>query len=556
MEFHLPQENEMNNIEYKRLILNDNKENLFKLGCQILRRINSDNNEGYCSGEALYYIGIEDDGSISSLNKEDYEKSVQNLDKILNNINCVKRELSHKIYNGSHVGEFLIREKICKTPIEITILMGGSIDAGKSTSLGCLISGEKDNGRGKSRLNVLSNKDEILTGRTMVLSHHILGLDSSGNPCRNINYSWEDITSRSSKIIKFLDLAGHEKYSKTTYKGYVLMKANICFIIVGANMGLNNITKEHIFLCLNLKIPFCFVITKIDICKDRKNVLEDTINEIKKIINLPSIRKKIYNIQTEEDVITCSKNIYSLSIVPIFKISNVTFEGVDILINFLNLIPNKKFEIQEQHGNKIEVLLDSTFCRKGISCIVGGQLVIGKIKIGQELFLGPDSNGNYKKIGIKSIHYNRMQIEKTFNNSYYCMSLKNIKKSEVRKGMVLVSHNPICFYEFKAQIHVHQANKKSSEKTRFNRTTTIKLGYQPTVIVMNIRQNAKILSIENKISRRLSDDPNVLTYGDSAIVKFRFMHRPAYLRVGENILFTEGCIRSIGKIINLFPYIK
>jgi GTPase len=73
---------------------------------------------------------------------------------------------------------------------------------------------------------------------------------------------------------------------------------------------------------------------------------------------------------------------------------------------------------------------------------------------------------------------------------------------------------------------------------------------------MNIRQNAKILSIENKISRRLSDDPNVLTYGDSAIVKFRFMHRPAYLRVGENILFTEGCIRSIGKIINLFPYIK
>jgi GTPase len=61
MEFHLPQENEMNNIEYKRLILNDNKENLFKLGCQILRRINSDNNEGYCSGEALYYIGIEDD---------------------------------------------------------------------------------------------------------------------------------------------------------------------------------------------------------------------------------------------------------------------------------------------------------------------------------------------------------------------------------------------------------------------------------------------------------------------------------------------------------------
>ena len=49
-------------------------------------------------------------------------------------------------------------------------------------------------------------------------------------------------------------------------------------------MGISNMTKEHIALSLLLKIPFFILLTKIDICPT--NILEETINSIKKILKL------------------------------------------------------------------------------------------------------------------------------------------------------------------------------------------------------------------------------------------------------------------------------
>ena len=41
-------------------------------------------------------------------------------------------------------------------------------------------------------------------------------------------------------------------------------------VVVGANMGLQKMTKEHIGLCLFLKIPFFVIITKIDMAPQNK----------------------------------------------------------------------------------------------------------------------------------------------------------------------------------------------------------------------------------------------------------------------------------------------
>ena len=76
---------------------------------------------------------------------------------------------------------------------------------------------------------------------------------------------WTDIVKASSKIISFYDLAGHEKYLKTTILGLSSSIPDICFITVGANMGITKMTAEHIFLCVMLNIPFCIIVTKIDI---------------------------------------------------------------------------------------------------------------------------------------------------------------------------------------------------------------------------------------------------------------------------------------------------
>lgn len=105
---------------------------------------------------------------------------------------------------------------------EVRVAVVGNVDSGKSTLLGVLSKGILDNGRGLARLNVFRHKHEVETGRTSDISKEILGFNDAAQP---VNYSpvktptWPEICEHSSKVVMFMDLAGHEKYLKTTVFG-------------------------------------------------------------------------------------------------------------------------------------------------------------------------------------------------------------------------------------------------------------------------------------------------------------------------------------------------
>lgn len=76
-----------------------------------------------------------------------------------------------------------------------------------------------------------------------------IGYDSKGE-CVNYsplhNMSWGDIIEHSYKVISFLDLAGHEKYLRTTVTGMTGHMPDYCFLLVGSNMGVTRyvVTKN------------------------------------------------------------------------------------------------------------------------------------------------------------------------------------------------------------------------------------------------------------------------------------------------------------------------
>ena len=80
----------------------------------------------------------------------------------------------------------------------------------------------------------------------------------------------------------FLDLCGHEKYLKTTMFGLVGLMPDYAMLVVGANMGISRMTKEHLGITLALGVPIFFVITKIDIAP--QEVTDDTLNILQKIL--------------------------------------------------------------------------------------------------------------------------------------------------------------------------------------------------------------------------------------------------------------------------------
>lgn len=137
------------------------------------------------------------------------------------------------------VSEVLVRKVPDDQPfLHLRVSVLGPMEAGKSTLLGVLTQGEMDNGRGRARLNLFRHLHEIQSGRTSSISHEILGFDAKGEV---VNYSTcissEEICEASSKIITFIDLAGHQKYMKTTIFGLTAHCPDMSMLVIGANSG-------------------------------------------------------------------------------------------------------------------------------------------------------------------------------------------------------------------------------------------------------------------------------------------------------------------------------
>ena len=532
------QENPDGNREYKLKLLDPPDERIQELVSQMRFRCHEGN------GECFYNLGVKDDGTLYGISQEDYEKTIDHLNKIAEKNNYSTSVINQFVVRHEpkelKVYEILIREKNDNNYIDIKVCVAGNVDSSKSTTIACLISGQLDNGRGLRRLSVFNYLHEMKTGRTSSISHEIMGFDYKGNVVNyeNVNkMSWNDIVQRSSKIISF-DLAGHEKYLKTTIMGLTSSLPNICMILIGANSGISKITKEHIFLCITLKIPFIFVISKIDLVNDRQNILDETISGINVLLKHPSVRRIPIHIKNNEDLLLCAKNVYSNSITPIFQTSNVTGEGLPILRSFFNLVSEK--DVEHSNNNNVEYFIDNIFSVKGVGIVIGGHLLSGSIKTQDTLFIGPTDEGKFETIIVKSIHAKKVNVQKVKSGGYVCLAFKKLDKKLIRKGIVLLSSvsQQLSVRIFTAKIDVLKTH-----------ATTIKIGYEPLFCCNSIRQTARIIEIIEKKNLRNSEDMNILRTNDSAIVKLQLKYRPEYIKAQSRFILCEGNVKIVGEIL-------
>ena len=277
-----------------------------------------------------------------------------------------------------------------------------------------------------------------------------------------------------------------------------------------------------------------------DICEERKNILNETIQNINKLLKLPGIRRMPITVKSKEDIIICSKNIYSESIVPVFHVSNVTGQGIEDIKSFLNLV-GKRPHTNSDSGN-VEYYIDSSFSVTGVGTVIGGHLINGTIKVGDKLLMGPN-NGTYVTVTVRSIHCKRVPLQIVSQGSYVCLGLKKIDRKKIRKGSVLISMTSpqILTNEFKAEINVLRSH-----------STTISPGYEPVLHACSIRQSVRLKLVEDKTNARNSnkiDEDNILRTGDRAVVTFEFRSQPEFLKSGTRILLAEGRTKVVGVVI-------
>mgnify|MGYP003705971985 CR=1 FL=1 len=523
-------ENDEGSVEYKRQLINIKPNRFEHLVTQMKYRVL----EGY--GECLYEIGINDKGDAHGLNEEEFLESLDNLKKMAKSIDCEVVVICEKVLkNNKKVAEALIREVLEDRCIDIRICICGNVDAGKSTLVGVLSTGEVDNGRGYARQRVFNHRHEVETGRTSSVSYQTIGFDCRGNPTNYDNNTLrmidkQNMIRNSSKTVTLYDLAGHEKYLRTTLFGMSSSIPDYAMVVISANNGIQRMTKEHIGICLALKIPFFVVMTRIDICSE--HVINSTLDSIKKLVKKIGVRKIPYMIRNDDDIIIASKNLKDDNIVPIFSVSSVTSKNIDKIKKCLNLLPVRKNWL-DLKDSKARCVIDSIYQVPGIGLVVAGLVNSGTICIGETVNVGPDDTGKYKTVQIRSIQTNGINRKEVSAGRTAAFSLSKYKGNlYVRKGMVLLDiKTPVkSVWEFKTEI-----------KILFH-STTIKVGYQPVIHCGAVKQSATITNIE---------DREILRTGDKAIVTFRFLYRPEYLVNGSKLIMRENMTRAIGMIVDI-----
>jgi Elongation factor Tu GTP binding domain len=121
----------------------------------------------------------------------------------------------------------------------IRVAVVGDVDASKSTLIGTLVTETLDDGRGLARSKIIKHKHELVTGRTSTISTHMMGLKQT--TFETVRGGHQAIALQADRIVTLMDLAGHEKYLKTTVGG------------VARGMSVSRMTQERISIALHYR---------------------------------------------------------------------------------------------------------------------------------------------------------------------------------------------------------------------------------------------------------------------------------------------------------------
>ncbi|CAD5222104.1 unnamed protein product [Bursaphelenchus xylophilus] len=516
-----------------RFLLEDDEEVFDKYSEHLTRLLD----EG--EGEALVELGmpLDDEFEEKGLTQAELDKAEAKNAQIAKKLSCECTSVFTRSLGGQNYTRIaLVRRNLPATDfIEVRVAVVGNVDAGKSTFLGVLTHNSLDDGRGLARKRLFRHKHEFETGRTSSVSNDILGFDIHGTIVNNPDphsgkLDWLNISENAAKILTFIDLAGHEKYLKTTIYGLTGHQPDYTMLMVGANMGISGMTREHLSLCLALNVPVFVVVTKIDRCPEP--VLEDTLKQLNKLLKSPGSRKHPVLVNTFEDLYLAAQNFFHGRMCPVFKVSNVTGENIDMVRTFLNILPLRR---KQMDHSQVSFIIDEVFWVDGVGTVVSGNCISGRIEAGDTLWLGPDPTGVFIQVPIKSIHRKRMPVDFVRHGQSAAFAIKKITKRQIRKGMVLLSGTeaPKAAWEFEADLLI------------LNHPTTIAKNYEAMVHVGAVRQTAKLISLDNK---------EVLRTGDRDKVRFKFIRRPEYVRPGTRLVFREGLTKAVGTVSKITIY--
>ncbi len=195
-----------------------------------------------------------------------------------------------------------------------------------------------------------------------------------------------------------------------------------------------------------------------------------------------------------------------------------------------------------------ECPIDSVFNVPGVGVVVAGTLTRGCVRAGATMLLGPDRSGEFTPVVVRSIHVQYTPADAAWPGASAAFAVRpkgkvrgggggggsGGKRGWARKGMTLVDPAlaPAAIWEFTAEVLV------------LHHSTTLAVGYSPVLHVGVCSQSAAVTAMAGMDGAPLA----ALRTGDRAVLTFRFLYRPEFIKPGDSLLFREGRAKGVGRI--------
>ena len=476
-------------------------------------------------GQAFYMVGINDEGIPQGLNKEDMDESLSNLESMATRVRAKMIVLRRQKGMQGEVAEVMVNKREREGVImDVRVILLGSGHSGKSTLIGVMTNGKLDNGKGEARLNVCKHRHEAMMGKTSSVSQHVLGFDSNGevtNHSLGHRNSSEYILDNSSKIITFIDLAGSEKYLKSVVGAICSQLPDYGVLTLDVSVGVDLVCLEHLRLAEAMQLPYIVVLTKVDIATHEDlNVTLDQLDYYIKPLKL--------HVNNEEDVVICSRHFFSEKIVPVFQLSCVKGDNLDLLMSFLNLLPVSEYWDEE---SQTQFYVERCFEKEGVGTILGGVVIKGRVDLGTHMLLGPDNSGEFCRVKILGIHCKRVAV-RSVRAGQFC-SFNVTECGKVRSGMVLLDTNasPKASMEFNCEI---------TPIDNCTETRQLKVSYKPLIHTQTIKQVAGLVCD--------TEDSIEIHPNQTKSLRLRFLYHPEYIEPGTRLMIKDTFMTAVGLI--------
>jgi GTPase len=215
-------------------------------------------------------------------------------------------------------------------------------------------------------------------------------------------------------------------------------------------------------------------------------------------------------------------------------LSSVTAENVELLTDFLNVLPatQSQHERQQQIQNYPEFRIDELFDTQHAGVVAAGLLSKGIMQEGDRFLVGPSPTGEFQPVCIESIHRNRARCRLVQAGQAAALALSYDCSTTLRKGQAIVDERcaPAACTRFEADVYL-----------LYHPSARLCVGFQLTVHIGNVCQTATIVGMNKKH----------LSTNQSCRAVFEFYKEPEYIHVGSRLLFRERKTKGIGKVTSI-----